>query len=699
MPSSFSWQTDAPEERGLDSRKLEAMWRELGARQTKTLLIARRDHIVFECYAADWEAQKKHYTASLAKALVGGLSLVLAIDDGLISPNDLAHEYIPQWKDDPQKKKIAIRHLATHSSGIENAELSEQDRNEARAQGRAVGADHMELPGWKGGFWRHEPDPFTLARDEAPVLFEPGSAHDYSNPGFAMLSWAVTASVQGSAHRDIRTLLEARIMEPLGIAPDEWSIGYGKTFEVDGLPLVANWGGGGFTARAVARIGLLLLQRGEWDGRQLIGPAALSLVLADAGAPGPERLDGEPSPRAGLGWWINSDGVWSGVPVDAFAGAGAGNQHLLVVPGLDLVVVRNGGALQGDWQRGFWAGAEKYLFDAVVSALLLQPPYPPSPVIVDVTWAPIPQIARLATGGKTRDGSDNWPTTWAADDQLYTAYGDGYGFEPGTGEKLSLGLAVVMGGPKDFEGVNIRYDGEIKGHGPTGEKASGMLAFDGVLYMWVRNADRQGRHSRLGFSTDRGRSWAWCDWVFEQFGHPAFINYGCNYSGARDGYVYIVSHDRPSAYETADHFVLMRVPKDALRQRESYEFFRRLDREGNPLWSADVDERGPVFSHAGQCRRSSVGYNAPLGRYLWWQQLTAGDTDTRFEGGFGLYDAPEPWGPWTTVYFTEKWDVGPGDLACFPAKWIGEDGKTLYLVFAGDDHFAVRRAVFETAGS
>tara|TARA_B100000686_G_scaffold261408_1_gene274348 strand:- start:1286 stop:1456 length:171 start_codon:yes stop_codon:yes gene_type:complete len=42
------------------------------------------------------------------------------------------------------------------------------------------------------------------------------------------------------------------------------------------------------------------------------------------------------------------------------------------------------------------------------------------------------------------------------------------------------------------------------------------------------------------------------------------------------------------------------------------------------------------------------------------------DTDTRFEGGFGLYDAPEPWGPWTTVFFTDQWDIGPGDLGHLP---------------------------------
>ena len=65
--------------------------------------------------------------------------------------------------------------------------------------------------------------------------------------------------------------------------------------------------------------------------------------------------------------------------------------------------------------------------------------------------------------------------------------------------------------------------------------------------------------------------------------------------------------------------------------------------------------------------------------------------DTRFAGGFAVYDAPEPWGPWTTAFFTEGWDVGPGETASFPTKWMSADGRTAHLVFSGDDHFAVRR--------
>ena len=65
--------------------------------------------------------------------------------------------------------------------------------------------------------------------------------------------------------------------------------------------------------------------------------------------------------------------------------------------------------------------------------------------------------------------------------------------------------------------------------------------------------------------------------------------------------------------------------------------------------------------------------------------------DARFSGGFGIFDAPEPWGPWTTVFYTEAWDVGPGESSSLPTKWMSADGQTVYLVFSGDDNFSVRK--------
>jgi CubicO group peptidase (beta-lactamase class C family) len=284
------------------------------------------------------------------------MSLLVALNDGLVAADDPVCKYVTQWKDHPVKSKITIRHLATHSSGVEDAEQDE--------------IPHMELPGWKGGFWRKDPDPFTLSRDKAPIIFAPGTKYGYSNPGMAMLSYAVTSGLRGAEHTDVRTLLRERIFRPIGVKDGGWSIGYGKTYDVDGLKLVPNWGGGSCTARAVARVGRLMLKKGDWQGRQLIDRSWVETVLRYAGTPLPDRPPGNPQPACGLGWYTNFDAVWPKVPRDGFAGAGAGNQVLLVVPSLDLIVVRNGGNLYDSSKgEGFWGGLEKYLFNPLIEAL------------------------------------------------------------------------------------------------------------------------------------------------------------------------------------------------------------------------------------------------------------------------------------------------------------------------------------------
>lgn len=319
-----------------------------------------------------------------------------------------------------------------------------------------------------------------------------------------------------------------------------------------------------------------------------------------------------------------------------------------------------------------------------------EPPYPPSPVITNLAWAPPSSIVRAA------EGSDTFPVTWADDGNLYTAFADGWGFEPQVAEKLSLGFARVEGPATGFTGINIISPDQQVGQGAKGKKASGMLMVDSILYMWVRNANNNGQHCQLAWSEDHAQSWTWSSWKFEEFGYCTFINYGQNYAGG-PAYVYVVTHDNPSAYEAADHFVLMRVLRDEISHRDAYEFFQELDENGDPVWTADIDERGAVFTHSDRALRSGISFNAALQRYLWWQQIPGSNEDTRFAGGFGVYDAPQPWGPWTTVYYTEAWDVGPGETASFPTKWMSADGKTLYLVFSGDDAFSVRKATLTTA--
>ena len=314
-----------------------------------------------------------------------------------------------------------------------------------------------------------------------------------------------------------------------------------------------------------------------------------------------------------------------------------------------------------------------------------------SPVIDKIEWAPAETIVRRAKGG------DNWPVTWADDSSIYSTYGDGYGFEPKIAEKLSMGFVRVDGDPETFRGVNLRSPDEQYGQGRAGKKAWGILSLDHRLYLWLGHADQRGGQAQLAWSDDHAKTWKFADWTFAEFGLIGFVNFGRDYEGARDDYVYSYSHDGPQADTPADCFVLMRAPKDRLSQRDAWEFFQRLDDSGQPIWSRDIEARGHVVGRMGSSLRSGMTFNAGIDRYLWWQQipLAVGSPDrgdTRFQGGFVILDAAEPWGPWTVAYQTKQWDVGPGEHGDFPAKWMSPDGRTVHLVFSGDDCFCVRRA-------
>lgn len=685
-----SWKTASPESQGIDRTKLDALRDDLAERATKAFLVVKNDRIVYEWYAPDHGPSQRHYTASLAKALVGGVSLLVALNDERIGVDDPAWKYIPMWKDSEQKSKITVRHLATHSSGIEDA--------------LTPSMGFYDQSGWKEAFWRArypssptDPDPFSIALTQAPLLFSPGTRYAYSNPGFAALSYAITASLKDAPQSDIGALLKERIMDPIGVPESEWSIGYGHAYELDGMKLYANWGGGEYTARAVARVGQFMLHRGQWQGRPLVDAAWVDRVISYAGTPLPDRPEINRNPASGLGWWINFDGIWSAVPRDAFAGAGNGQQVLLVVPSVDLIVVRNGEWL-GSGVEHFWGELEKYLFDPLMDAIVGTldystatsiPPYPPSQLIRKVTFAPISSIVRKAID------SDNWPITWADDDHQYTAYGDGWGFEPRTEQKLSNGFAKIFGSPTGFQGVNIHSaSGETEGDGKDGPKASGMLMVAGVLYMWVRNVE----NSQLAWSEDHGETWEWGFRFDTSFGCPTFLNFGRNYQGARDGFVYVYSQDGPSAYEPYDQVVMARVPKERICDLGAYEFFEDLDESGGPIWTSDIARRGPVFRFPGHCQRLDVVYHACIKRYL----LALG---FNMRGGWGIFDAPEPWGPWTTAFYTTYWGLGCTHGYRLPRKWISADGKTMHLVFSGRtydgvvyDAFCVRKLHLDVNG-
>ncbi len=611
------WETASPESQGLSSAGL----REAAAYSEKhgggSGCIVRHGYLVGEWGSPAALADIK----SATKGSVGTTVLGLAVDAGLVKLEDRALQHYPALGSEKPENvasgwlgEITVHQLATMSAGFDD--------------GR----------------------PPRLVR-------RPGSGGEYSNDTSNALAELLTLRFR----EDLSAVLKRKVMDPLGVPAGEWAwrsnVYRPKT--IGGLASREFASGITITHRALARIGYLYLRQGEWDGKRILSKEFVILATR------PTDL-AAPFSYYALYWGSNAKGTYPEIPRDAYWALGLGDSFVAVCPSLDLVAVRLGlgstkSQLPGgeDWGlrvAGFLrlvTASVKDSGDARPAARAGAELPPPSPVIRGIRWAPKETIVRKA------EGSDNWPLTWGDDDALYGAYGDGRGFEPYVPEKLSLGLARVSGLPPDIAGLNVRAPTlEQMGDGRGGKKASGLLMVERVLYLWARNAG----NAQLAWSPDRGATWSWCDWKLAPgFGCPAFLNFGKNYSGARDEFVYVYSHDSESAYQPADRTVLARA------------------------------HRAPW--------RSSASYAAGLGRYLLVQPVPGaasrgrdGEVDVRFAGGLAIFDAPEPWGPWTTAYFTESWDVGPGDTASFPTRWMSPDGRTLHLVFSGNDAFSVRQA-------
>ncbi|MCP4782764.1 MAG: serine hydrolase [Fuerstiella sp.] len=655
-----NWKTARPEDVGMDATQLKKA-RDYALTGGGSGYVIRYGKLVMS-----WGDVRRRYDLKSTTKSIGVTALGVAIADGKIGLKDRAIQHHPSLAVPPGSNRqtgwieqITIEQLATQTAGFSK-------------------------PGGYG-----------------ELMFKPGTKWAYSDAGPNWLAECVTLAYK----RDVSELMFQRVFGPLGITGRDltWRRNQYRDAEIGNV--MRREFGSGISANvdAMARIGYLYLRNGQWKDRQIISEdfvaTAMTTVKTVVGLPevNPDEY-GNASDHYGLLWWNNVDGTLSNVPRDAFWSWGLYDSLIVVIPSLDVVVARAGKSWNRQWSGHY--DVLKPFLDPVAASIRSagkqektkspdtsddvertdKTPHAPSAVIERIQWAPSSTIVRRAKGG------DNWPLTWGDDDRLYTAYGDGRGFEPFVEAKLSMGLCTISGAPDRFLGRNLRSpDAERKGGGAAGPKVSSMVMVNSVLYMLVRNTG----NSQLAWSADHGQSWTWSDWKFTtSFGYPTFLNFGRNYAGARDGFVYVYSHDSNSAYDRADNMVLARVPVDGIKDRGAYEFFAGIDGKG-AKWTNRIDRRGSVFTRAGQCYRSSVSYNAAMKRYLWCQ--TGLGDDTRFRGGLAIYDAPEPWGPWTVAFYTDHWDVGPGETSCLPTKWMSDDGHSIHLVFSGDDAFSVRK--------
>ncbi len=314
---------------------------------------------------------------------------------------------------------------------------------------------------------------------------------------------------------------------------------------------------------------------------------------------------------------------------------------------------------------------------------LTHAPYPASTLIKGIAW-------HWDTRATAAPGSDLWPVAWAPDDHLYTAWGDGGGFGGTDSDgRVALGFGRIEGDPEHFHGVNINggknpeHPASYLKKGKTGT----LTCVDGTLYAKINLQDGvwPDVNHVLAWSTDKGATWTHADWKFPKgvgnFRPGKFLSFGKDYTGvpaALVGYVYLYGQKQEAARGTATEFFLVRVPKNKIRERGAYEFFQNAD-GGSPIWTADFSKAHPVFTDPNSANCAGAVYNEALKRYI----LTSWHDGP---GQLGIFEAPNPWGPWSTIVYYETWGrmsaAGEG-LSCeFPRKWMSSDGLTMWCVFS-----------------
>lgn len=329
-------------------------------------------------------------------------------------------------------------------------------------------------------------------------------------------------------------------------------------------------------------------------------------------------------------------------------------------------------------------------------------PYPPSQIVRRLQW----DDATVRIGSNV---GDNWPITRIGGGRQITAWGDGPGFDEQP-PRLSLGFARIEGSPPNVQGHDLATDIDtLQGGGSSAIKASGLLMVDGMLYLWVRNYRPPGSedftNARLAWSSNEGTNWTWADWHFsDTFGCPEFVQFGPDYRGSRDDFVYIVSQGNDSAYGYSPDIVMARVPRSHVAERNRYEYFAGSVAEGGAKWSSELAARKPIFHDPHGTQRVAVTYNAALKRYfLTTSHRPPGSTATH-TAALGVFEAPEPWGPWRTVFYADHWSgTNRTYHHKFPTQWMSDDGRAMWLLYSGLDGglytFCLKMATLELGNS
>jgi CubicO group peptidase (beta-lactamase class C family) len=294
------WEEATPESQGVKATSLTEAVAHLkanaGRDAVNELAIIRNGRMIWKGPDID----KVHGVWSATKSFTSTV-LGLLVDDGKCTLDTPAKAHVPALAE--RYGAVTMRHFATMTSGY-----------------RAVGDEPR-------GDYVHGPSPTPLV--PGPPLFSPpGSKYAYWDSAMNEFGLVLTRI----AGEPLKDLFKRRIAEPIGMDPKKWS--WGDLGKAEGLAVNCGSGNHGkhvrISTREMARFGHLFLNRGNWDGKQLISAkwveAATSVQVPAAT---PEAMPGYRIQGAGvygLNWWVNgvkADGrrKWPHAPPRTFAAA------------------------------------------------------------------------------------------------------------------------------------------------------------------------------------------------------------------------------------------------------------------------------------------------------------------------------------------------------------------------------------------
>ncbi|GAB2504343.1 serine hydrolase domain-containing protein [Microbulbifer agarilyticus] len=270
---------------------------------TRALLVVQDGKLVAEAYGEGISPETPLLGWSMGKSLTAMMVGRLQT----INPQvDMSQPLFPQWSDD--RRDISMENLLQMSSGLKFDETY------------APGSDATKML-----FRAHSASDIAL---QSPLTKAPGEYFSYSSGTTNLLSRWIYDRVGATPQNNVDFFYQ-QILTPLGMGH--------TTFEVDGSGVFVGSSYIYASARDWARLGLLMLQNGEWNGEQLLNPD----WVTDAQKPN----QSENEPRYGYQFWLNSGGDelrYPELPGDSYFMLGNREQIVMISPSTNTVMVRLG---------------------------------------------------------------------------------------------------------------------------------------------------------------------------------------------------------------------------------------------------------------------------------------------------------------------------------------------------------------------